>query len=860
MRSMVIDKKRQRWRLIRGVKSEMSGENIQAVDDDDDFESPPPPPPPKSTTKTGTSKSKFVEFDNTKRLRTRNPPKSLCEFLDILTDEQKSAVDDIGFSSIKDFKIKAIPSCLAYWLLYNYDPASNMMNLGSERIKITPGLVCQTLGIPMGKIQLEEKKTPSLSDPVVAEFRQQFQGINGIPTVKTITDLVKSSGDSGRMFKINFLVVFNTIMAQMSQGSTANMSFLTSFNQGADFKSFDWCSYIITCLNRTKDKWNGKQHYNGPATFLTLLYAHHMNERSHPSKKRIPAISYTTFDILMKLEKTIGCKDNKMETQVSNQPEPNRKTTKRKIREEIEEKMNLEKSKKVKKKSEVQKEESKKIKTGKASSKHEVSQKQTDILPSDDNWEKQSFFKETNESVEGLSAFASLQLISESEQPTNEWVKLIRRKTFELDEFVRDVEVQIKECVKTCKGSDEILEPINEWKSRLSKYNKQDQNQSSNEAEGDSLKGVKKEEDNRVDLDSQISETMVQEMVKVVEKVEQGHADKEKVDAMNEDILCSQKGEDDALDLNQDEANVEDENEDEDVVFLRKEKSKNLMVYEKRKTKLAEALRSPYRQRIIQIGRKRELIEELVADWIFSANGGICEEQYRSNMSPTRLFCPCNMMGENNFKRWMKNAEMLEHFETNVNVALVGSQFNSINQINLLIIPVLQTNHYYLVCFNLKNPAIEIVDNIRGRLHARCAGNVRKVQKIVSLYLEKESPALHKKIVNLKPKKLEMPWQTEKNFIDCGIFAMRHMETYMGKEIKEWKEDCAILEESSGKQNEQLLDLRYKYLSKILLSDINILHDEVTKEVKKFEELDEEVKRKMRTTARKRIQKRKTQD
>ncbi|KAL8216792.1 hypothetical protein R6Q57_023629 [Mikania cordata] len=172
----------------------------------------------------------------------------------------------------------------------------------------------------------------------------------------------------------------------------------------------------------------------------------------------------------------------------------------------------------------------------------------------------------------------------------------------------------------------------------------------------------------------------------------------------------------------------------------------------------------------------------------------------------------------------------------------------------------LQTNHFYLVCFNLKNPAIEIVDNIRGRLHARCAANVRKVQKIVALYLEKESPALHKKIVNLKPKKLEMSWQTENNFVDCGIFAIRHMETYKAKEMKEWKEDCGILEESSGKQHDQLLDLRLKYLSKILLSDINILHDEVTKELKKFEELDEELKKQMRRTAHKRIQKRKTQD
>ncbi|KAL8215924.1 hypothetical protein R6Q57_022761, partial [Mikania cordata] len=186
---------------------------------------------------------------------------------------------------------------------------------------------------------------------------------------------------------------------------------------------------------------------------------------------------------------------------------------------------------------------------------------------------------------------------------------------------------------------------------------------------------------------------------------------------------------------------------------------------------------------------------------------------------------------------------------------IIGSQFNSINQVNLWIIHVLQINHYYLVCFNLKNPAIEIGDKIRGRLYAKYVANVRKVQKIVSLYLEKESPILHKKNVNLKHKKLEMTWQTEKNFVDYGIFAIIHMETYMAKEMNEWKEDCRILDESSGKQHDQLLDPRFKYLSKILLSDVNILHDEVTKELKKFEELDEEVKKKMRRNVHKRIQK-----
>ncbi|KAD5507952.1 hypothetical protein E3N88_15655 [Mikania micrantha] len=39
-----------------------------------------------------------------------------------------------------------------------------------KSINIRPGIVCQTLGIPMGKVQLKEKKTPSIADPVVADF------------------------------------------------------------------------------------------------------------------------------------------------------------------------------------------------------------------------------------------------------------------------------------------------------------------------------------------------------------------------------------------------------------------------------------------------------------------------------------------------------------------------------------------------------------------------------------------------------------------------------------------------------------------------------------------------------------------
>ncbi|KAM0063470.1 hypothetical protein Hdeb2414_s0003g00091241 [Helianthus debilis subsp. tardiflorus] len=277
---------------------------------DDDFETPPPKRfKPTTTKKGGTSETKassaFVHYKK-KRIRIRNPPLTFCELLEGLTAEQEHSIDAIGFASIKSFNIKSLPSRLGYWLLSNYNPSDNILNLGSHTIKITRELVHQTLGIPMGKVHLTEKKKPSRKDPVVAEFRRQFDSslpFKKIPIVRDVLDKVKSSKNSGRLFKLNFLLLFNTIIGEMCQGSTVNRKFLTSLKEGTDIKSMDWCAYIITCLDRTKRKWNGKQHYNGPLTFLMMLYAHDTYKRSNRKEKGIP-ISYIKDQNLRQLDES----------------------------------------------------------------------------------------------------------------------------------------------------------------------------------------------------------------------------------------------------------------------------------------------------------------------------------------------------------------------------------------------------------------------------------------------------------------------------------------------------------------------------------------------------------------------------
>lgn len=79
----------------------------------------------------------------------------------------------------------------------------------------------------------------------------------------------------------------------------------------------------------------------------------------------------------------------------------------------------------------------------------------------------------------------------------------------------------------------------------------------------------------------------------------------------------------------------------------------------------------------------------------------------------------------------------------------------------------------------------------------------------------------------VKATRLEMKWRTIYNGVDCGIFVMRHMETYMGQRCNKW--DCG-LDDESDTQTDQLNALRVKYLTKILLSKINILRDKVITE------------------------------
>ncbi|CAI9103193.1 OLC1v1001639C1 [Oldenlandia corymbosa var. corymbosa] len=105
---------------------------------------------------------------------------------------------------------------------------------------------------------------------------------------------------------------------------------------------------------------------------------------------------------------------------------------------------------------------------------------------------------------------------------------------------------------------------------------------------------------------------------------------------------------------------------------------------------------------------------------------------------------------------------------------------------------------------------IDVIDN-SSNAYIEPAEKLKRF--FVDYLLRKKLTATARIFKNAKIRVLKMRWQDTENFTDCGIYAMRHMETYQGD--PRWElEFTGVLE----RDNEILDRLRIKYFAEILSS------------------------------------------
>nr|GEW13682.1 ulp1 protease family, C-terminal catalytic domain-containing protein [Tanacetum cinerariifolium] len=215
-----------------------------------------------------------------------------------------------------------------------------------------------------------------------------------------------------------------------------------------------------------------------------------------------------------------------------------------------------------------------------------------------------------------------------------------------------------------------------------------------------------------------------------------------------------------------------------------------------------------------------EVASTIIDLWTLVLNN---EEQHRDKLSgDCNVYCHTIMITQHSFEMGKDLEAQRESFDKNIDIVLKQGKRKNFDDVNLVFFPTIKmskNNHFYVICFNLKTFEIDIIDKIDNGIDdikTRYGGFPCAPMDSFIDYLERKKYQKCYDLILAKPKIVEIPWKTTYNSHDCGVFVMRHMETYLGKGnfLQELKK------EGPG-QKVQLNMLRAKYMVKILLMSFN---------------------------------------
>ena len=139
-------------------------------------------------------------------LRIKSSPSSLIDAVKVMSEEQREAVIDMGFESLLNMKMHQCPARLGHYLLEMFDDTNLIMRTGKGEISLTPQIVHEVLGIPIGSKSLEEVKRVKRKNPLLKLWEEQF----GTDIAKgVVVKKIEETDDDGILFKLNFMTLFS---------------------------------------------------------------------------------------------------------------------------------------------------------------------------------------------------------------------------------------------------------------------------------------------------------------------------------------------------------------------------------------------------------------------------------------------------------------------------------------------------------------------------------------------------------------------------------------------------------------------------------------------------------------------------
>ncbi|GKD46680.1 hypothetical protein Tco_1271325 [Tanacetum coccineum] len=221
------------------------------------------------SSKASTSKPKKGKGKKPYVFQTRTTPKPLYNAIVTLKPIQKACLAQIGFGDLLDFKVDGIPSKLGFYVVNNFNADMMEIKLKDTSIVITQQLIGEMLGIKNEGVDLMAEVNAN-DDEMVKDWDSQFKKGKEI-TPSYLKSLIRKSKVADMNFKLNFIVLFTSVMGNVKPKGICELSVLHYISRKTDLGKINWCEYVWRCLKKCKEGWKpdmSNSFFLGPITCL----------------------------------------------------------------------------------------------------------------------------------------------------------------------------------------------------------------------------------------------------------------------------------------------------------------------------------------------------------------------------------------------------------------------------------------------------------------------------------------------------------------------------------------------------------------------------------------------------------------
>ncbi|XP_021733779.1 uncharacterized protein LOC110700535 [Chenopodium quinoa] len=159
-----------------------------------------------------------------------------------------------------------------------------------------------------------------------------------------------------------------------------------------------------------------------------------------------------------------------------------------------------------------------------------------------------------------------------------------------------------------------------------------------------------------------------------------------------------------------------------------------------------------------------------------------------------------------------------EKFAERLNYEMTNSGITNIKKYREFFFPVPAFKHFYLLCINIYNGTIDLIDNRKLPMNVKEStkyeDNPQKMLEALAYFMRTKdyTGSDIARVLSFKTNLIKMKWRSNLDHKNCGVYVMKHMETYTTEPLVEW--NCDL----KANNVDQIRKLRVQYCSEIILS------------------------------------------